>query len=61
MSQRQRAKKRGREQPVNRTSLSQADAILHAAKTTQLRRKVTWVKGPTTEPRTRDLRSIEEC
>ena len=33
---------------------------LDSRETTQLRRKATWEKGPTTEPRTRDLRPNAE-
>ena len=33
---------------------------LNSEETTQLRRKATWEKGPTTEPRTHDLRSNME-
>ena len=33
---------------------------LNSEETTQLRRKATWEKGPTTKPRTRDLRSNAE-
>ena len=33
---------------------------LNSEETTQLRRKATWEKGPTIEPRTRDLRPNTE-
>ena len=35
-------------------------SCLHSEETTQLRRMATWEKGPTTEPRTRDLRPNAE-
>ena len=35
-------------------------SVLNSEETTQLRRKATWEKGPTTEPQTRELHSNAE-